>query len=208
MIPATRLSDSRDTRSTIVQAVTRFAAGVLLAVLTASPLLAQTGNDDDPFARRGWHLELGGQGALETWNYNISHEDLCGLDIGLTYGLGKGITLRAAWPFYYVAQRGTSAYLLGTTIGIRARIYRHGRLSVFLEGQVGVSEADTFVPPRGTRFNYLAIGGAGFTTRLGPGLHLLTGLKLTHVSNNGLAGPARNPDIEAVGPYAALLMKF
>ena len=207
MIPAIRRSDTRSTRSTIVQAVTQFLAGVLLATLVASTAQAQT-DPDDPFARHGWHLELGGHGALETWNYNNSREELYGLDVGLTYGLGNGITLRAAWPLYYVAQRDTNAYLLGATIGVRARIYRRGRVSIFLEGELGASEADTIVPPRGTRFNYLALGGAGFTTRLAPGLHLLTGLKLLHLSNNGLAGRNRNPDIEAVGPHAAVLIEF
>jgi hypothetical protein len=188
--------------------VRQLAAGVLLAILVSPTAHAQTMEADDPFARRGWYLELDGHAALETWNYNISHEELYALGAGLTYGLGNGITLRAAWPLYYVAQRGTNAYALGTTIGVRGRIYRRGRVSVFLEGEVGVSDADTFVPPRGTRFNYLALGGAGFTTRLAPGLHLLTAVKLIHLSNNGLAGRSRNPDIEAVGPHAAVLIKF
>jgi hypothetical protein len=127
---------------------------------------------------------------------------------GFTYGLGNGITLKAAWPIYYISQRGTNACLLAATMGVRARIYRRGRLSVFLEGEIGVSEADTLVPPRGTRFNYLALGGVGFTTRIGSAVHLLTGLKLLHLSNNGLAGRDRNPDIEAIGPHVAVLIGF
>jgi hypothetical protein len=177
-------------------------------MLVATTAKAQTTAADDPFARRSWHLELGGHGALETWNYNISHEEMYAVTTGFTYGLGNAITLKAAWPFYYISQRGTNACLMGATLGVRARIYRHGRVSVFLEGDIGVSEADTFVPPRGTRFNYLALGGVGFTTRIGLGVHLLTGLKLLHLSNNGLAGRDRNPDIEAAGPHVAVLMKF
>jgi hypothetical protein len=46
------------------------------------------------------------------------------------------------------------------------------------------------------------------TTRLKGGTHLLTGVKLVHVSNNGLAGRARNPDIEAVGARIAVLTRF
>ena len=183
-------------------------ASLVLVTLSAAVGHAQTTKGDDPFARRSWHLELGGHGALETWNYNNSHEEVYAVVAGLAYGLGNGITLKAAWPLYYVAQRGTDAYLLGATIGVRAGIFRRRRVSLFLEGDVGVSEADTFVPPRGTRFNYLALGGVGITTRVGHGLHLLTGLKLLHVSNNGLAGRDRNPDIEAVGPHVAVLMKF
>ena len=163
---------------------------------------------DDPFARRSWHLELGGHGALETWNYNGSHEEMFGPRAGLTYGLRDGLTLVAGWPLYYISQRGVDGYLLGATVGVRGRVYRRARWSAFWEFEVGISDADTSVPPRGTRFNYLALGGTGTTIRLLPGVHVLTGLKWIHVSNNGLAGRDRNPDIEAVGPHVALLIGF
>jgi hypothetical protein len=197
-------------RSTIVQGVGRLAAGagLVLAAATAAPAQTPQPPPDDPFARRGWHLELGGHGAFETWNYNISREELYGLRAGLTYGLGKGLTLVAGAPLYHVSQRGIDGYLLGATFGLRGRVYRRARLSVFWEFEVGISEADTAVPPRGTRFNYLAIGGGGTTLRLRTGVHLLTGLKWIHISNNGLAGRSRNPDIEAVGPHAAVLLRF
>ena len=178
----------------------------LSAICAGSPALAQTGHD--PFVTRGWHLELGGHVALETWNYNGSHEEMSGFRTGLTYGLGNGITLIAGGSLYYVDQRGVDGCLLAATIGVRGRVYRRGRLSLFIEGEVGTSEADTFVPPRGTRFNYLASGGVGTTIRLRSSLHLLAGLKWIHVSNNGLAGRHRNPDIEAVGPHASLLIRF
>src|SRR4030095_2294879 len=54
----------------------------------------------DPFARRSWHLELGGAGAIEAWNYNISHEDLIAFVPGLTYGLRDGLVFAASWPMY------------------------------------------------------------------------------------------------------------
>lgn len=175
---------------------------------TSSSRSGTEGSADDPFERRGWHLELGGHAAIETWNYNISHENLCGMRTGLTYGLGNGMTLTAGWPLYYVSQRGVDGYALGANAGLRGRVYRRGRLSFFLEFEVGISEADTEIPPRGTRFNYLALGGGGATIRLRGGVHLLSGLKWIHVSNNGLAGRSRNPDIEAVGPHASLLIRF
>jgi hypothetical protein len=169
---------------------------------------AQTRDDLDPFVLRGWHLELGGHGALETWNYNGSHEEMYGWRGGLTYGLGKGLVLTAGGPLYYVSQRGVDGWLVGAAFGVRGRVYRKQRVSAYLEFEVGISESDTSVPPRGTRFNYVALGGAGTTIRLRRGIHLLTGLKWIHVSNNGLAGRHRNPDIEAVGPNAALLIAF
>jgi hypothetical protein len=212
MIPAITRGAEGSIRSTIVQTVCCLARVTALVCAAASTAQGQAASpvteSDDPFVRRGWHLELGGHGALETWNYNISHEELFGFRAGLTYGLGRGVTLMAGWPLYYIDQRGVDGYLLGATVGVRGRIYRRGRASVFLGFEVGTSEADTSVPPRGTRFNYLALGGAGVTIRLRQGLHLLTGMKWIHVSNNGLAGRHRNPDIEAVGPDAALLIRF
>ena len=163
---------------------------------------------DDPLARRGWHLELTGHGALETWNYNGNHEEMAGHFAGITYGIREGLALKIASPLYHVWQRGTDAYLFGLTWGVRGRLARKRRWSAFWEFEVGVSESDTYVPPRGTRFNYLAIGGGGFTMRVRPGVHALGGLRWIHVSNNSLAGRDRNPDIEAVGPTIGLLFGF
>ena len=163
---------------------------------------------DDPFARGSWHLELGAHGALETWNYNISHEEMVSGYAGLTYGLGRGVVLRVGSPLYYVDQRGTNAYLLGVTWGVRGRVSRRKAWSVYWEFDVGLSDADTYVPAGGTRFNYLALGGGGVSVRLRPGVHAVAGLRWVHVSNNGLAGRSRNPDIEAVGPTLGVLLAF
>lgn len=163
---------------------------------------------DDPFSRRGWHIELGGHGGLETWNYNVSHEEIAAIVPGFTYGLGKGVVFKIGSPLYRVWQRGTDAYLFGVTWGVRSRIVRRPRWSLFWEFEVGVSESDTYVPPGGTRFNYLVLGGGGAVIRLRPGVHALAGLRWMHVSNNSLAGRSRNPDIEAVGPMLGVLLGF
>lgn len=185
-------------------------APALAAWLLASAAGAQTSGPAaaDSFARRGWHLELTAHTASETWNYNVSHETMIGIAPGITYGLRDGLVLTAAGPLYYVDQRGVNAYLLGATFGVRQRVYRARPFSLFLEFEIGVSKADTLTPPRGTQFNYLATGGAGATVRLRSGLHLLGSLRWIHVSNNGLAGSSRNPDIEAVGPQVGLLIAF
>jgi hypothetical protein len=163
---------------------------------------------DDPFARRGWHLELAGQGGVETWNYNGNHEEMLGPYVGLTYGLGKGLVLTAGAPLYRVWQRGVDGYLLGATWGVRGRIFRTRGVSFFWEVEVGISESDTFVPPRGTRFNYLVLGSGGATFRIRNRMHVLAAMKWIHVSNNSLAGRDRNPDIEAVGPKIGVLIGF
>lgn len=190
-------------------------AAAAVVAMSAGRLDAQAANvtsreaaSDDPFARRSWSLELGGHGALETWNYNVSHEEMLAIVPGFTYGIGKGVVLKLGLPLYRVWQRGTDGYLFGVTWGARGRFLRGRQWSLYWEGEVGVSESDTYVPPGGTRFNYLALGGAGVTLRLCYGLHAVAGLRWVHVSNNSLAGRSRNPDIEAVGPALGMLVAF
>jgi hypothetical protein len=163
---------------------------------------------DDPFARRGWHVELGGHAALEAWNYNLSHEELFGFVTGMTYGLRDGLVFTASWPFYHVSQRGPAAFMMGATFGVRGRLYRRPSWSIFLGGALGIADADTFVPSRGTRFNYLAIGSVGMTKRISRGVHWVASLDVTHVSNGGHAGRSRNPDIEAIGPRVGVVLAF
>lgn len=184
---------------------------LIIFVGTTKAVSAQTADParhDDPFARRVWAVELGGQVELEAWNYNLNHEEIYGVSTGFTYGLGKGVVLTVAWPFSYVSQRGVDALVLGGTIGVRGRVYRRARLSVYWEFGVGVSDADTSIPPRGTTFNYIAQGGGGVTVRLAHGFHALAALRWIHFSNNGLAGRDRNPDIEAIGAQVGVLMPF
>jgi len=184
---------------------------LIVAVLHGTPAIAiaqPTDGNGDPFADGGWHLQLASHGAVETWNYNISREVLGSVVPGVTYGLRDGLVVTATWPLYYVSQRGIDGWLLGATIGLRGRIYKRPRFSLFLELDVGVSEADTLVPPRGTRFNYLALAGGGATVRLNSTVHVFGAIRWVHLSNNGRAGRDRNPDIEAVGPQVGVLVRF
>ena len=162
----------------------------------------------DPFEDRGWHLEISTDLALETWNYNGNREEMYGVVTGFTYGLREGLVLTATGPLYYISQRGPDAFLLGSTFGVRGRIFRAGKTTGFVEFQVGISQADTHTPPRGTRFNYLALGGVGVIIPARANTHLLAGLKWVHVSNASLAGRDRNPDIEAIGPRIGVLVGF
>ena len=148
------------------------------------------------------------QAALEAWNYNPSHEELYGLIQGVTYGIRNGLVLTVRQRLIYVSQRRNDSRVLGITGGLRGRIYRRGRASAFLQFDLGVSDAAVAVPPRGTRFNYLALGGGGFTWRINKRLDAITTLEVIHISNAGIAGPDRNPDIEAIGPSVGLIIGF
>jgi hypothetical protein len=182
---------------------------LLLVALSALPARAQTpGTVGDPFAAGRWHLEIEGHAAVEAWNYNISHEELYELSEGVAYGIRNGLVLRVNQRLAYVSQRSEDAVLLGVTIGARGRVYQRGHVSAFLQGDIGLSHTAVATPPRGTRFNYLAIGGAGVMIRARPRLHLVATLQLIHVSNAGVKGPGRNPDIEAIGPSIGMIVGF
>jgi hypothetical protein len=182
---------------------------LLLSGLTASAQQTSSDSDpDDPFAAHRWHFEAALQGAVEAWNYNDSHEELYGMSGGLTYGLRDGLVLLVDQRDYYVSQRGNDTWLLCLTWGVRGRVYRRGRSSVFLEATVGVSHAAVAAPPNGTRFNYLALASSGVLVRLRPRLQALAAVQWVHLSNHGLKGPGRNPDIEALGPRFGLVVGF
>ena len=161
---------------------------------------------EDGFAKGRWHAEFALQAALEAWNYNTSHEELYGLVQGVTYGLRDGLVLTARQRLYYVSQRANDSRVLGLTTGLRARVYRRGRTSGFVQFDFGVSDSPIAIPRRGTRFNYLALGGAGVVVRLNRRVGVIGTLELIHISNANLEGPDRNPDIEAIGPSLGLVI--
>lgn len=184
-------------------------AALLAALLPAARANAQSNPEDsNVFANGGWHAEFATQAALEAWNYNPSHEEMYGLVQGISYGLRDGLVLIARQRLYYVSQRLNDSRVLGMTAGLRTRVYRRGRTTAFLQFDVGISDAAIAVPPRGTRFNYLAIGGGGVLVRLRPRVHLIAALEVIHVSNGGLKGPDRNPDIEAIGPALGVVIRL
>ena len=191
-------------RLTILHAFLVLAAAAPAARAQPAPSSAA----GDPFAAGRWHFEVDGQAALEAWNYNISHEELYGMGQTLTYGIGDGFVLRMGQRFVYVSQRGQDGVLLALTIGPRWRIYARGRISAFLQGSVGISYTAIAAPPRGTRFNYLMMGGGGMMLRLNDRAQLFTVLEVIHLSNAGLRGASRNPDIEAIGPSIGLNLRF
>jgi hypothetical protein len=184
-----------------------------IAVLAPPPAHAQETQPpeshhdaEDPFAKGRWHAEFSVQAALEAWNYNTSHEELYGLVQGVTYGLRSGLVLTARQRLYYVSQRANDSRVLGLTAGVRGRVYRRGRTSGFWQFDFGISDAPIAVPNRGTRFNYVALGGGGMLVRFNQRLSMLATLELIHISNANLAGPDRNPDIEAIGPSIGLVV--
>lgn len=159
-----------------------------------------------PPTRRSSAVEVAGEIHREAWNYNASDEDLFGGSAGIWYPVGRNWSIGSEVPVLWVHQeRVASTPLAGVTL-IGRRHFQRANVSYFVEGGGGLSYSARFVPHRGTRFNYIAQAAVGIihpTTRYA---HLTVSLRFLHVSNNGLAGRDRNPDIEAFGIRVGLLM--
>jgi hypothetical protein len=186
------------------------ASAILLFAMLAGEARAQgtPSTPEDAFAKGRWRAEFLVQAALEAWNYNPSHEELYGLVQGVSYGLHDGLTLIARQRLYYVSQRRNDSRILGISSGLRARVYRRGRTSAFVQFDVGLADAAVALPPGGTRFNFLAIGGGGLMVQMTRRLQGIATLEVIHISNAGIAGHDRNPDIEAIGPSLGVSIGF
>jgi hypothetical protein len=119
----------------------------------------------DPYAPGTCATELSAEHLVEAWNYNLSREALHGGSLGVACGVLTGLAVTARAPIWYVDQRGVDAYLMGAAAGVRWRVSGIRRAAIFLELAVGASRAESSVPPRGTRFNYLFQTGAGRSCR-------------------------------------------
>jgi len=150
---------------------------------------------------------LAGGGFVEAWDFNLARERLAGVVASLGYFVFDGWSINLEATAHHVEQEhARNGLLVGVSPILRWHLATSGPLSAFADLGPGVSHATRPVPARGTRFNYLLQAGGGITYRLRPGLHAVTAIRWFHVSNNGRRGRGRNPDIQAVGGYAGLLI--
>lgn len=147
-------------------------------------------------AEPAWHTDLSGTIAREAWDFNGNTEWLAGAVAGVDRRLWRAVSARGEALALRVAQQGPDAWLRGFTLGTRFRT-GPSRARALVDVAVGLSNATVAAPPRGTRFNYLAVVGAGVELPCG-GVRLTVTGRWLHASNNGREGRARNPDIQAL----------
>jgi hypothetical protein len=189
-----------------------------LLVALASPARA----DDDPgqgdasqaagatpFGRNSLGVELTGALLVEAWNLNERREYLAGANVAIWWAFRERAALVVEMHATRVYQdRPRHGFVQGLAPLVRWQVYRADTWAFFAEAGPGISWSDTRVPPRGTRFNLLAIGSAGVTHRINTHSEAIVGFRWLHLSNAGREGRARNPDIEALGPYAGVRFSF
>jgi hypothetical protein len=146
-------------------------------------------------------LELVVMSLVEAWNDNGSRETLSGGEVTVLQPLRERFSLTVGPSVSYVDQRGVDAYTLAATVGVRWRAWSRARSTAFAGLSVGASRAELPIPPRGTRFNYILRLDGVIVRRVARDdtVALVAGVTWLHLSNNGLAGRDRNPDIQALG---------
>jgi hypothetical protein len=184
---------------------------IMLAVPAAYADDSQGGTpaNPGPFVRGAVGIELGLGLLGEAWNLNRGREWLADGSLSVWWAFLNRATLVITFHATRVFQEPVrDAFVTGVTPGVRFQMVRRDAWGLFSEIGIGPSWSDTVVPQLGTRFNYLGQTGIGVSRRLGRQVHGLGGFRWIHLSNNGREGHDRNPDIQALGGYAAVNIGF
>jgi hypothetical protein len=170
-------------------------------VATLCAMVAQSARAEGSIAPGDtrWALEIGGAALREAWDYNLSDEDVGAVLATLFYRLSRDWALGVEFAGIGVHQERVPSVGVGG-FALMARWQRPlGAGSWFADAGAGLSYGSGIVPERGTRFNYIAQSSVGISRPLRTGLRMTAALMWLHLSNNGLASRARNPDIQALG---------
>lgn len=155
--------------------------------------------------RNALGIDVGLSVLREAWNLNERRESMAGATFSVWWAFRQRAALTVQLHSMRVFQfTPRDAFVHGVTFNIRWEARKPDPWGVFVDIGPGLSWSDTAVPPRGTRFNYLVVAGAGLSRQLGRQRIAFLGLRWIHLSNNGRMGNDRNPDIEALGPFVGL----
>jgi hypothetical protein len=153
-------------------------------------------------------IEISGLYQWEIWDPNESNDAVAGVSVTLAHALFDGWIVGGEIIGVGVVQSNGSAFVGGGIALVRRRLLGSGRFNLFADAGLGFSYADAPVPLNGTRFNYLLQTGVGAARGLTRRVDLIGHLRHLHVSNNGLAGRRRNPDIRGLGVQAGLAIRL
>lgn len=178
-----------------------FLLAVLLApaVARSAPLWDVGG---DTFRKGTWTLET--EGAY-IQPIRFSEDKFYQGNVAFGYYFGDDVALNAEVAGYFVDQPKDDAAILGGGLLLRWHFLQAERYTLFVDGGVGVTIADTPVPEFGTHFNYTGKGGVGATIQLREDLHLIGGARFFHLSNANLHGRDQNPSQDGVQYYLGVV---
>ncbi len=187
---------------------------VLALTLSAAPQSATAESTEDPPPVTGsspaadavvaqpWAVEVTGGFFLESWDMNQFREQLLGGAVSLYRQVSPRWALGVETHMLHVNQTpARNVFMPALCMMVRWSALERGQTSVFVEGGAGPAYASHRVPDHGTQFNIVAQTGVGLSRQLTSRVDMLRGARWVHVSNNGLDGSWRNPDIQALGLY-------
>lgn len=162
------------------------------------------------FERGALGIELGIGPYVEAWNLNNNgREWLADGAFSIWWSFASRATLVVEFHATRVFQESLrNAFVTGLVPVVRVRMLDRPTWDLFGEIGVGPSWSDTTVPAGGTRFNYFGLAGMGISRPVGQRVHAVAGFRWLHLSNNGREGHDHNPDIQALGGYAAVAVAF
>ena len=169
-----------------------------------------TVNPARPFERGTVGIELGVGPFVETWDLNANgRERLVDGTVSLWWAFTRRATLVVEFHATRVFQDTVRhAFVTGLVPVVRVRALDRGAWQLFGEIGVGPSWSDATVPAGGTRFNYVGLAGLGASHPVARRVDMTAGFRWLHLSNNGREGHDHNPDIQALGGYAAVTVAF
>lgn len=164
--------------------------------------------DVPPLLRYGeqgsWWATLGGGGAFD----GRGATDIQGF-AQLSCFIVPDVELGAELGIWHFEQDGENAAGGSAAALVRWHFVNEGRVTLFLDGGVGLLGASDNVPADGTSVNFLPRAGAGMTYRPWDGpLRLMLGVRWHHISNARLSGAEDNPSRDGAMLYLGVVIPF
>lgn len=153
-----------------------------------------------------WSVDVTPASYVEAWDLNDAREFVGGVQSGVDRIVWRGVAVRGEGVLLHVRQDGRDAWLRGATLGLRAR-RRASVARLFVDVAGGRATAEHRVPPEGTQSNYVLLVGGGVEIPWS-GVHITTGARWFHLSNNGSEGRHQKPGIQALGGFAGVGWRF
>lgn len=151
-------------------------------------------------------IGVGGGGAID--GEGEGGTDLTGF-VQLTWFIVDDLEFGGEVGAWHFQQEGEDAVGGSLSALLRWHFVNEERLSLFVDGGIGLLGASEEVPEGGTKQNFLPRAGVGATYRPWDGdTRLMLGLRWHHISNARLSGSEDNPSRDGVMLYAGLCVPF
>lgn len=137
----------------------------------------------DPFEKGRSSLEVSAAYAHPTIN---GPQEFLGGTIAVGYAVAMNLITSGELTLDHVDGDGSDGTAVALTLRTRYRFLERDKLSLFVDGAIGVVQSSVDVPEVGTHTNFRSSIGLGALVPLKDDLHLISGARWLHISNAGL----------------------